>query len=323
MNSLTASVIDTRQAFEVKFESWLEEHSMHSIIEDGEGYVTALETFIDNDQYINEWNAEHDDVKLGHNAFSHMTFDQWRDTYFGFSMPADWMSDEIDLTLTAPTASSVDWSSKGAVTPVKDQGQCGSCWAFSTTGSVESATYLSTGKLPSLSEQELVDCAGFPNMGCNGGSMASAMSWISRNGGLCSESDYPYTSGDGSKGSCAKSSCSAAASVSGKTSVSASNEDALAAAVEQQPVSVAIEADQRAFQLYSSGVFTSSCGTNLDHGVLAVGFGTDGGQDYWKVKNSWGSSWGENGYIRLGRGSEFNSGSGQCGIAMQPVFPKV
>merc|ERR1712196_205175 len=98
--------------------------------------------------------------------------------------------------------------------------------------------------------------------------------------------------------------------------VSANNEDALAAAVEQQPVSVAIEADQRAFQLYSSGVFTSTCGTNLDHGVLAVGFGTDGGQDYWKVKNSWGSSWGEKGYIRLGRGSEFNSGSGQCGIAM-------
>jgi len=146
--------------------------------------------------------------------------------------------------------------------------------------------------------------------------MDNAFGWIKSNGGLCTEDDYPYTSGSGSSGSC-KTSCSKAATLTGWSDVKQGDEDALKSAVEKGPVSVAIEADQSVFQLYSGGVFTSAeqCGTQLDHGVLVVGYGTDGGNDYWKVKNSWGASWGEEGYIRMIRDKDC------CGIASQPSYP--
>merc|ERR1712167_313782 len=118
-------------------------------------------------------------------------------------------------------------------------------------------------------------------------------------------------------------SCTAVATDTGYEAVTPNSEDSLAAAVSNAPISIAIQADQASFQFYSGGVMTGSCGTSLDHGVLLVGYGTDGGDDYWKVKNSWGASWGEDGYIRLGKGSQYNSGSGQCGLAMQPVYPTV
>jgi C1A family cysteine protease len=214
--------------------------------------------------------------------------------------------------------SSVDWPSKGVVTPVKNQGQCGSCWAFSTTGSLEAAHAIKTGKLVSLSEQELVDCAGSAgNQGCNGGLMDNAFTWIKSNGGLCTESAYPYTAADGN---CQKSSCTSAVSCSGHTDVQANDEAALAAAVTQQPVSVAVDAGGSAWQFYSGGVVSSACGTQLDHGVLAAGYGTLGGADYWLVKNSWGASWGESGYIYLNKTSS-SSAPGECGIAMEPSWP--
>jgi C1A family cysteine protease len=211
--------------------------------------------------------------------------------------------------------SELDWVSKGAVTPVKDQQQCGSCWAFSTTGSVESAYFLSTGKLISLSEQQLVDCSGsYGNEGCNGGEMSDAMSYI-KDKGICLEKDYSYTASDGK---CKK--CKSQTKIDSFVSVPENNENALLQAVTLQPVSVAIEADTSIFQFYSSGVMDSeSCGTQLDHGVLVVGYGTKDGKDYWKVKNSWGTSWGDNGYILIGRNSSAKEGI--CGIAMEPIYP--
>jgi hypothetical protein len=215
---------------------------------------------------------------------------------------------------------SVDWVAAGAVTPVKNQGQCGSCWSFSTTGAVEGAWFLKNGTLVSLSEQQLVDCSGPEgNMGCNGGMMDYAFEYIVKNGGLCSEASYPYTSAGGANGTCHV--CEPVAHLAGYVDVQPNNETALMAAVAQQPVSVAVEADGLDWQFYFGGVVTDACGTNLDHGVLVVGYGTDAtAGDYWKVKNSWGASWGEQGYIRLGRGAKF-APHGQCGILMDPSYP--
>jgi len=215
---------------------------------------------------------------------------------------------------------SVDWSASGAVTPVKDQGQCGSCWAFSTTGSTESAWFLKNGTLVSLSEQQLVDCSTAEgNQGCNGGLMDYGFQYIIDNKGLTTEVAYPYKAVDGT---CVSKGLPSAARISSFKDVPTNSETALMTAIAQQPVSVAVEADQDAFQLYGGGVMTKACGTNLDHGVLAVGYGTLNGQDYYLVKNSWGADWGVKGYIMLGRGSQFST-AGQCGIQMDPSFPVV
>jgi len=213
---------------------------------------------------------------------------------------------------------SVDWVAAGAVTPIKNQGQCGSCWAFSTTGSTEGITFIKTGKLVSLSEQQLVDCSGAEgNQGCNGGLMDYGFQYIIDNKGIGSEASYPYTGADGT--------CKTVPSVAtltGFQDIPANNDAAFQAAVAQQPVSVAIEADQSCFQFYSSGVLNcSTCGTQLDHGVLAVGYGTSGGSDYYKVKNSWGADWGMSGYVLMLRGASAGA-SGECGILMSASYPK-
>merc|ERR1712073_194885 len=218
----------------------------------------------------------------------------------------------------AVLAESVDWTEKGAVTPVKNQKQCGSCWAFSTTGAVEGAWKVASGKLVSLSEQQLVDCSK-DNNGCGGGSMDAAFQFLHKNA-VCTEQSYKYTA---KNGKCHEQSCDIAipkGALTGFKDVTPNDEDALKEAVSKQPVSVAIEADEMSFQMYHGGVLTKQCGVKLDHGVLLVGYGTDNGVDYWKVKNSWGPTWGEKGYIRLERGNPSKK-SGQCGIALDASYP--
>ena len=214
----------------------------------------------------------------------------------------------------------VDWRNKGAVTSVKDQGQCGSCWTFSATGAIEGAWAISKGQLVDLSEQELVDCAtgvSYGSHGCNGGQMEGAFKFVIANG-QCSLASYPYTAKDGT---CQK--CTAVAHISYCSDVKPNDQVSMKAAVAQQPVAVAIEADTRYFQSYSGGILTSSsCGTTLDHGVLTVGYGEENGQKYWLVKNSWGTSWGDMGYVKIAR-SESTNDPGICGIAMDPSFPTV
>jgi KDEL-tailed cysteine endopeptidase len=216
--------------------------------------------------------------------------------------------------------SSVDWTTKGVVTPVKNQGDCGACWAFSSTGSTECRYAIANGVLNSLSEQQLVDCSHEDgNNGCSGGQMDGAFKYIESNGGLCSEADYPYT---GVAGTCRATSCGAKYDPIGSyQDVVKDNEADLETAAASGCVSVAVQANQFAFQYYSSGVLTGTCGTDLDHGVLVVGYGTEGSQEYWKVKNSWGTDWGENGYILICKACDKNGSAGECGINSDPSYP--
>merc|ERR1719163_397780 len=248
--------------------------------------------------------------RLGVNQFTDMNKKEFKDTMLGQHQHFE--KDYADLSDVSPLAS-VDWRTKGAVTPVKNQGQCGSCWSFSTTGSIEGAVAIASGKLTSLSEQQLMDCSeAYGDHSCEGGLMDNAFKYVKANGGLDSEADYPYKMRDES---CNKNKESQHVSaISGYKDVQP-NESAMVAAVSQGPVSIAIEADQSSFQHYRSGTFTGPCGTRLDHGVLTVGY-TD---DYFIVKNSWGETWGDNGYIMMGRSA--GGSQGMCGMYLSASFP--
>jgi len=307
-----------------RFETWVEEFEMR--FDNGEHRKNVFSKWLSNDRFIEMVNAGNRTYSLGHNHFSGMDVDDFRE-YLNRSgaMSGDVeSSDEHVVGASSPDA--VDWVSKGAVTPVKDQGQCGSCWSFSTTGALEGAYYIKYHDLVSFSEQQLVDCDTFSNggrdHGCNGGLMDNAFNWIDKNGGLCTEQDYPYVSGTTmTSGSCSDT-CELVDNSKVHSHVDVKPSDSsMMSALAQQPVSIAIQADQREFQLYKSGVFTEACGTNLDHGVLAVGYGSMNGEDYYRVKNSWSSTWGDKGYIYLGRGSQYNNGKGQCGMLMQASYP--
>ena len=282
-----------------------------------------FEVFKDNVNFIYKHNQnENKTYTLGINQFSDLTNDEFKKLFnFDFNKDLE-LKAECDKMVFSNvfTPVSIDWRQKGAVTNVKDQGQCGSCWSFSSTGALEGIYSIINNKLYSFSEQELVDCSSgfeYGNHGCNGGLMDGAFRYTIDHG-LCKEEEYPYTA---KKGSCESSSCTPIIKISKCFDVPPNNELALREAVSFQPVSVAIEADTRYFQSYKSGVLTGdACGTNLDHGVLVVGYGTENGQDYWLVKNSWSSSWGDGGYVKIGR-SDSTDSLGVCGIAMQPSYP--
>jgi len=277
-----------------------------------EEFFHRYNTFKANVALIAAHNTKNSSYSLGINKFTDLNTAEFKAQMCGFK-PSLAASARFPSHVARVQANEVDWVAKGAVTPIKDQGQCGSCWAFSATGGIEGAVQLKTGKLTSVSEQQLVDCSGSQgNQGCNGGLMDYAFQYVIKNKGIASEQAYPYTARDGS--------CKKVASVSTISSfkdVDQGDEEGLLSALQSQPIPVAIEADQACFQFYHSGILDdASCGTNLDHGVLAVGFGTDAsGTQYWRVKNSWGTSWGDSGYISM------IYGQNQCGIALMASYP--
>ncbi|OQR87091.1 cysteine protease family C01A [Thraustotheca clavata] len=224
---------------------------------------------------------------------------------------------DVDEAVDASLPASVDWTTSKCMPPVKDQGQCGSCWTFSATGAAEIGNCIAGGTLYNLAEQELVDCdTSDGNSGCDGGYEDKAINWIVAKGGLCLESDYPYTSGTSGKAGSCKTSCKVQKLPYVGNAVEIQGESALASALVNQVVTVSLYAGNDAFQYYTSGILSSCPSGQSDHAVIAVGYGSN----YFKIRNSWGASWGESGYIRLSRGS---GGQGTCNVAGAPAYPKL
>ncbi|KAK7264105.1 hypothetical protein RJT34_31709 [Clitoria ternatea] len=273
--------------------------------------------FKDNVDFIESFNAAGNKLyKLGVNHLADLTVEEFKASRNGYKRPLEFRTTLFKYENVTAIPAAIDWREKGAVTPIKNQGQCGSCWAFSTVAATEGIHQITTGKLVSLSEQELVDCdRKGVDQGCEGGYMEDGFEFIIKNGGITSEARYPYKAVDGT---CNKAT-SSVVQIKGYEKVPPNNEEALQKAVANQPVSVSIDASGAGFMFYSSGIYAGECGTELDHGVTAVGYGTANGTEYWLVKNSWGTQWGEQGYVMMKRG--IAAKEGLCGIAMDSSYP--
>jgi KDEL-tailed cysteine endopeptidase len=310
----TSSSVPSTEGLDTQtFDTFLQIH--------GKTYTTAAEynyrfkVYLENLARINQYNTENSSFRLAPNQFADLTNDEYRALYLS-SRSDSRIKNEIRIS-NHNLPSEVDWRLQKAVTDVKDQQSCGSCWAFSATGAVEGLLAISGKGLLSLSEQELVDCSrGYKNLGCDGGSIDFSFDYI-KDHGITLEEDYQYQAANQT---CQADSYQPVGRISGYVDVPENSSAQLKAAVAQQPVSVAIDAGSFAFQFYISGVLDDSeCGTQLSHGVLAVGYGNEDGKDYWLVKNSWGTWWGEEGYVKIFR--QDNDGPGLCGIAMAASYP--
>ncbi|XP_062520526.1 procathepsin L-like [Corticium candelabrum] len=305
------------------WQTWKTENNKVYTSDEEERYRYSV--WKDNLQYVTEQNKILA-FELGMNYLADMTHEEYVETLLGYRGSARNSSRSVlvvhEELQQLPTE--VDWRTKGYVTEIKNQGACGSCWAFSATGSLEGQHFKKTGELVSLSEQNLMDCSQREgNQGCKGGLMDNAFKYVEKNKGIDTEASYPYKAKDEVK--CHFKLADVGATCSGFTDIPKDDENALQEAVATiGPISVAIDASHRSFQLYRNGIYYEpKCSEKrLDHGVLAVGYGSEGGDggegDYWLVKNSWGKHWGMQGYVHMSRNRENN-----CGIATAASYPHV
>lgn len=274
-----------------------------------------------------ELQAKESQATFGMNIFSDLSAEEFKtrhnaEKYYARRMgeqkaaPSPLYTEAEVASVLKAAGQSVDWRQKGAVTGVKDQGQCGSCWAFSTTGGIEGQWFMANHTLTSLSEQDLVSCDTI-DQGCNGGLMDNAFQWLlaNRAGKIVTEASYPYVSGDGSVPSCADSGKPTGAIITGHNDLPHDEAQMATWLVQNGPISIAVDATS--WQTYTSGIMTNCQSDQLDHGVLLVGMGTSGSQQYWIIKNSWSASWGESGYIRVAYGTN------QCLINNYPTSSTV
>ncbi|XP_021911873.1 chymopapain-like [Carica papaya] len=300
------------------FDSWMLKHN--KIYESIDEKIYRFEIFRDNLMYIDETNKKNNSYWLGLNGFADLSNDEFKKKYVG-SVAEDFTGlehfDNEDFTYKHVTnyPQSIDWRAKGAVTPVKNQGSCGSCWAFSTIATVEGINKIVTGNLLELSEQELVDCDKNSH-GCKGGYQTTSLQYVADNG-VHTSKVYPYQA---KQCKCrAEDKPGPKVKISGYKRVPSNCETSFLGALANQPLSVLVEAGGKPFQLYKSGVFDGPCGTKLDHAVTAVGYGTSDGKNYIIIKNSWGPNWGEKGYMRLKRQS--GNCQGTCGVYKSSYYP--
>jgi len=306
----------TETDYQNQFVSWMRNYKKSYAHDE---FVVRYGIFKNNVDFIRAHNADPaHNFTVAMNQFGDLSAQEFGRLYTGLNVPEGYIrkgKEQVASSAAVPAA--INWATKGAVTPIKNQGQCGSCWSFSTTGSTEGDHFLTTGTLVSLSEQNLMDCStNYGNQGCNGGLMDDAFQYIIANKGIDTEASYPYTATG--PNTCTYSAANCGSTATAFTDVTSGSESALQVAVAQQPVSVAIDAGESSFQFYSTGIYYEpACSpTSLDHGVLAVGYGTQGSADYWIVKNSWGTTWGQLGYIWMARNRNNN-----CGIATMASYP--
>jgi C1A family cysteine protease len=312
-----ASIAEMEQMSSM-WEAWKVQHQKsYSPLEE----TARFGIFTHNYKKIQKFNAENDTPQLAMNKFGDLTAAEFKNKHAScafYESNQDVVQASTESYDFGALPASVDWRAKGAVTAVKNQGQCGSCWTFSTTGVLEGWNFIHNGQLLSFSEQQIVDCDTGTDQGCDGGWPYLAVQYAAKNG-LETEADYPYTAQDGT---CRFQSGKAHKVNNGYSFVTANSTDQLKAALVNQPVSVLIEADQDVFQFYKSGVIKLNCGAALDHAVLAVGYHKVGVLEAFIVKNSWGTDWGMDGYVQIWDSQTPNGGQGVCGILAQPMIPK-
>ncbi|KMT04501.1 hypothetical protein BVRB_8g181670 [Beta vulgaris subsp. vulgaris] len=319
-----ARPLDNHKSLSIRerHELWMARHGR--VYKDQIEKEKRLNIFSKNVERIENFNGNASSNKLftlGVNAFSDLTLKEFVATHTGYKRQfhsksmsgystTNGLRFDQNLTDMPP---SLDWREQGAVTPIKDQGQCGCCWAFSTVAAVEGLNQINTGQLISLSEQELVDCVQDSN-GCYGGSMTNGFEYIKQNQGLSTEDEYQYQATQGQCGATYPS--DNAVTIEGYQRIPPNDEETLMQAVSQQPISIGIDANGFEFLNYNGGVFNGECGQQINHAVTIVGYDTDtDGNNYWLLKNSWGETWGENGYMKIIRDQN------QCGITLYASYP--
>jgi len=297
--------------YQYLFTKWMSQNQKNYEIED---FFNRYSIFKDNLNFIHDHNSKNYSYTVGINEFADLNSKEFkaRNTLLPPPPMNGVQSKAPHDSVHAPLVD-IDWRARNAVSPVKNQQQCGSCYAFSSISAIETAWAIKRGTLYQLSEQQIVDCTTTSgNLGCNGGSPQYVYDYVIKNKGVSTMATYPYTAVVGSCKNYAK----APVTISGYSFVA--NENVLVNAVNIGSVVVLIEADTSAFQFYSSGVFDNpACGTNVDHGVVVVGYGAASGKNYWIVRNSWGPTWGESGYIRMVRGKNMCA----IGLANGPSYP--